>query len=304
VLLTRCELGQRLERRKERRLKERRRSKKRRSGGRWHRNGCGRGGGRRRRVGERECNFEREAARKGKAKAVEPEDSEEDKEESETGDVSEDIGKSDEDDGWVGGEAGWYWEYLDIKVQEKVPIKALGEMSHFFPFFEIPSQVVEMQCNFDQELEKANRGRYNLWAFGVLTHLLPVSIPVPTPNYEVFFSEELVRRALPGLEPGNQSLSLAALAVNEGVPVAEAAVEGVSTTQLNKMVTAQRLAAAEGGDGEWPMRQIAPGIYDYTVDEIGARRLVLNHALNKGKRAAHQTGVLKCEAKMRKVVPE
>jgi hypothetical protein len=82
-------------------------------------------------------------------------------------------------------------------------------MSRFFPFFEIPSQAVEMQCNFDQGLEKANRGRYNLWAFGVLPHLLPVSIPFPTPNHEVFFSEALVRRALPGLEPRNQSLSLA-----------------------------------------------------------------------------------------------
>jgi hypothetical protein len=113
-----------------------------------------------------------------------------------------------------------------------------------------------------------------------------------------------VRRALPGLEPENQSLSLAALTVNEGVPIAEAAVEGVTTSQLNKMVTAQRLAAAQGGNGEWPVLQIAPSIYDYTVDEILARRLILNYALNKGKRAAHETGVLKCEAKRRKLVPE
>jgi hypothetical protein len=67
----------------------------------------------------------REAARKGKAKEVEPEDSEEDEDESEAGDVLEDIGESDEDDEWVGGEAGYFWEYLGIKVQEKVPIKAL-----------------------------------------------------------------------------------------------------------------------------------------------------------------------------------
>jgi hypothetical protein len=66
-----------------------------------------------------------------------------------------------------------------------------------------------MQCNFNEVLEKANRGRYNLWAFGVLTQLLSISIPVPTPNHEVFFSEALVRRALPGLEPQKQSLSLA-----------------------------------------------------------------------------------------------
>jgi hypothetical protein len=132
----------------------------------------------------------------------------------------EDIGKSGEDNEWVGGEAGWYWEYSDIKdqVQEKVPIKALGEMSCFFPFFEILSHAIGMQCSFDQELEKANRGRYNFWAFGVFTHLFSVSILVPTPNHKVFFSESLVRRALPGLEPGNQSLSLAALVVNEGVP--------------------------------------------------------------------------------------
>jgi hypothetical protein len=62
-------------------------------------------------------------------------------------------------------------------------------MSRFFLFFEIPSQAVEMQYNFNEELEKANRGRYNLWAVGVLTHLLPVSILVPTPNHEVFFSK-------------------------------------------------------------------------------------------------------------------
>jgi hypothetical protein len=137
-----------------------------------------------------------------------------------------------------------------------------------------------------------------------LTHLLPFSIPVPTPNHEVFFSKALVRRALPGLEPGKQSLSLAALAVNEGVPVAEAAVMGVTTIQLNRMVTAQRLAATQGGDGEWPVPQIAPGMYDFTADEIGARRLVLNCALNEGKMAAHQTGELKCDAKRRKLVPE
>jgi hypothetical protein len=70
------------------------------------------------------------------------------------------------------------------------------------------------------------------------------------------------------------------------------------------MVIAQRLAATQGGDGEWPVPQIAPGIYDYTTDEIRARRLVLNYALNKGKRAAHQMGVLKCEAERRKLVPE
>jgi hypothetical protein len=201
-------------------------------------------------------------------------------------------------------QGGYFWEYSGINVQEKVPIKALGEMSRFFPFFEIPSQAVEMQCNFDKVLEKANRGRYNLWVFGILTQLLLVSIPVPTPNHEVFFSEALVLRALPGLELGKQSLSLAPLAVNEGVPVAKAAVEGVTTTQLNRMVTAQRLAAAQGGDGEWPVLEIAPGIYDYTADEIGARRLVLNYALNEGKRAAHQTGELKCNAKRRKLVPE
>jgi hypothetical protein len=70
------------------------------------------------------------------------------------------------------------------------------------------------------------------------------------------------------------------------------------------MVTAQRLAAAQGGDGEWPVPQTSPGLYDYTADEIGARRLVLNYALNEGKRAAHQTGVLKCKAKRRKLVSE
>jgi hypothetical protein len=113
-----------------------------------------------------------------------------------------------------------------------------------------------------------------------------------------------VRRALPGLEPGKQSLSLAALAVHEGVPVAEAAVEGVTTIQLNRMVTEQRLAAAQGGNGEWPVPKIAPGIYDYMADEIGARRLVLNYALNEGERAAHQTGELKCDAKRRKLVHE
>jgi hypothetical protein len=117
-----------------------------------------------------------------------------------------------------------------------------------------------------------------------LTHLLPVGIPVPTRNHEVFFSEALVRRALPGLKPGNQSLSLAALAVNEWVPVAKAAVEGVATTQLNRMVTAQRLAAAQGGDGEWPVPQIASVyINDYTADEIGARRLVLNTPSTKAR---------------------
>jgi hypothetical protein len=146
------------------------------------------------------------------------------------------------------------------------PHQGLGEVSRFFPFFEIPSQAIEMQCNFKEELEKANRGRYNLWGFDVLTYLLLVSIPIPTPNHEVFFCEALVRRALPGLEPEKQSLSLAALAVNEGVPVADAAGEGVTTTQLNRMVSAQWLAAAQGGNGEWPMPEIAPRIYDYTAD--------------------------------------
>ena len=52
------------------------------------------------------------------------------------------------------------------------------------------------------------------------------------------------------------------------------------------------------------MPEIAPGIYDYTANQIGARRLVLNYALNKGELAAHQAGELKCEAKRRKLVPE
>jgi hypothetical protein len=45
-------------------------------------------------------------------------------------------------------------------------------------------------------------------------------------------------------------------------------------------------------------------MYDFTADDIGARRLVLNYALNKGERAAHQMGELKCDAKRRKLVPE
>jgi hypothetical protein len=33
-----------------------------------------------------------------------------------TGDVSKDIGESDEEDEWVGGEAGYFWEYSGINV--------------------------------------------------------------------------------------------------------------------------------------------------------------------------------------------
>lgn len=70
------------------------------------------------------------------------------------------------------------------------------------------------------------------------------------------------------------------------------------------MVTAQRLAASQVGEGEWPVPEIAPGIHDLTAEEVKARRLVLRNALNEGENAGHETGIMKCDAKRRKLVPE
>jgi hypothetical protein len=49
--------------------------------------------------------------------------------------------------------------------------------------FQIPSQMVMMQTQYDPELAERYEARHNLWVFSSLAKILPLTIgPLPTPS--------------------------------------------------------------------------------------------------------------------------
>jgi hypothetical protein len=85
-------------------------------------------------------------------------------------------------------------------------------------------------------LSKLTQERKNsLWKFGVLSRFLPVTIRVIKPKNEVFFAEDLVRAAIPGVQQSGRSLAVAGLHVSFGAPVE--ATDTAISYQLQKWST-------------------------------------------------------------------
>jgi hypothetical protein len=63
---------------------------------------------------------------------------------------------------------------------------------------------------------------------------LPVTIPVTKPNHKVFFAEDLVRAAIPGVNQSGCSLAVVGLHVSFGAPLE--ATDTATSYQLPRMV--------------------------------------------------------------------
>ena len=102
-----------------------------------------------------------------------------------------------------------------------------------------------MASRYDAEIAEKFKAKHNLWLLSVLSRFFPTTIPFPTPDHEVLFSENLVRRALPEAfdEPG-RNMMVEALYVSEGLPVDKTGY--ASSQQLMSMVVKLRGSEWEG----------------------------------------------------------
>jgi hypothetical protein len=115
------------------------------------------------------------------------------------------------------------------------PIPSLGEINKMWDHFSIPGEDVMLAPKYEHlDPDKAQESKNALWKFGVLLRFLPVTIPVIKPKNEVFFAEDLVRAAIPGVQQSGRSLAVAGLHVSFGAPVE--ATDTASSYQLQKMV--------------------------------------------------------------------
>jgi hypothetical protein len=113
------------------------------------------------------------------------------------------------------------------------PIPSLGEISKMWDH--IPGEAVMLAPKYEHlDPDKAAESKNSLWKFGVLSRFLPVTIPVPKPSHEVFFAEDLVRAAIPGVQQSGRSLAVAGLHVSFGTPLE--ATDTATSYQLQRMV--------------------------------------------------------------------
>jgi hypothetical protein len=82
--------------------------------------------------------------------------------------------------------------------------------------------------------DRAAESKNSLWKFFVLLRFLPVTIPVYKPSHEIFFAEDLVRSAIPGIQQSGRSLAVAGLHVSFGAPLE--ATDTATSSQLQRMV--------------------------------------------------------------------
>ncbi|GAQ92529.1 hypothetical protein KFL_010410020 [Klebsormidium nitens] len=151
----------------------------------------------------------------------------------------------------------WYLDREGFVPNAPVPIRRLGEISRFWYEFGVPDQVVVMQHNYDNRLERRYEGRHNLWTFKVLSNIMPMSRFLKSaPSAETFVAADLAREALSDLGAQSKlgrSVAIAALAHSAGVPVEKDILHG-SALDLLKLarvrVRASRKAKEATGGGE------------------------------------------------------
>ncbi|GAQ90780.1 hypothetical protein KFL_006840030 [Klebsormidium nitens] len=178
----------------------------------------------------------------------------EESESEEGGSESEDLGSVDleKEEEEIGGSS--FYEKPGRKTTGKAPVKGLGNMGRgFWEDFWIPGEAVVMAIRYDAKIAEKFKAKHNLWLLSVLSRFFPTTIPFPTSDHEVLFSENLVRRALPEAfdEPG-RNMMVEAMYVSEGLPVDKTGY--ASSQQLMSMVVKLRGPEWEGegltGGGE------------------------------------------------------
>ncbi|GAQ93085.1 hypothetical protein KFL_012900010 [Klebsormidium nitens] len=193
----------------------------------------------------------------------------EESESEEGGSESEDSGSVDlekEEEEEIGGSL--FYEKAGRETTGKAPVKGLGDMGRgFWEAFRIPGEAVMMASKYNAEIAEKFKAKHNLWLLSVLSRFFPTTIPFPTPDHEVLFSENLVGRALPEAfdEPGRNMMNLVgralpeafdepgrnmmveALYVSEGLPVDKTGY--ASSQQLMNMVVKLRGSEWELGEG-------------------------------------------------------
>jgi hypothetical protein len=117
----------------------------------------------------------------------------------------------------------------------RCPIPGLKEISRMWDHFSIPGGVVMLAPNYEHlDPDRAAENKNSLWKFFVLSRFLPVIIPVYKPSHEVFFAEDVVRLAIPGVQQSGRSLAVAGLHVSFGAPLE--ATDIATSSQLQRMV--------------------------------------------------------------------
>jgi hypothetical protein len=170
------------------------------------------------------------------------------------------------------------------------PIPSLGKISKIWDHFLIPEEIITMAPKYEYLAPgKAAESRNSLWKFGVLSRLLPVTIPVHKPSHEVFFSEDLVRAAIPGVEQSGRRLAVEGLHVYFGAPLA--ATDAVTSHQLLRMVHRFR------EDREDPPAFL-------TESEKEVRREILVMKALGGEEAEYEVKIQEVQAKRRKIITD
>jgi hypothetical protein len=148
------------------------------------------------------------------------------------GDVEIDLDKYSDDIDYC---KGMLEEESGRDMSGPCPISSLGEISKMWDHFSIPGEAVMMAPKYEHlDPDKAQESKNSIWKFGVLLRFLPVTIPVPKPSHKVFFAEDLVRAAIPGVQQSGRSLAVAGLCDFFGAPLE--ATNTATSYQLQRMV--------------------------------------------------------------------
>lgn len=210
---------------------------------------------------------------------------------------SVDLEKEEEEE--IGG--GSFYEKPGRKTDKNAPIRGLGDMGRgFWEDFRIPGEAVMMASKYSAEIADKFKAKHNLWLLGVLSRVFPTTIPFPTPEHEVLFSENLVRRALPqAFDESGRNMMVEAVYVSDGMPVDKTGY--ASSQQLMRMLVKLKgpewegegqtggegnEAAARGGGDENELRAFKRARAEYRHDA--------------GTIAEHEAMIEQVKAKQRK----
>jgi hypothetical protein len=148
------------------------------------------------------------------------------------GDVEIDLDKYEDEIDYC---EGMLEEELGRDMSGPCPIPSFGEISKMWDHFSIPGEAVMLAPKYEHlDPDKAAESKNSLWKSSVLSWFLPVTIPVYKPSHEVFFAEDLVRSAIPGVQQSGRSLAVAGLHVSFGAPLE--ATDTATSSQLQRMV--------------------------------------------------------------------
>jgi hypothetical protein len=168
------------------------------------------------------------------------------------------------------------------------PIPSLGEISKMWDHFSILGEAVMLAPKYKYlDPDRAAKSKNSLWKFFVLSRFLPVTIPVYKPSHEIFFAEDLVRSAIPGIQQSGRSLAVAGLHVSFGAPL-----EATDTATLSQP---QRMVHLFRQEREDPPASL-------TESEAEVRNKIQEMKILGAEEANQEIKIQKVNAKKRKVI--